>query len=227
MHRCLLRRVPLSRLYFSHAWLFLRDTWRRGNAKGREHSSELAVRTFPQKAGCTAQPSWVLLLPPCWGCSPPELCATWWWIKKQRGNKKSRTGEWNEDTFLSVCFLPKGKVNNACTCVQKVAPPARACRQLSLPGSCPAPARRAPPPRLETASLTRGLSLLKGSQPFKPATKPVLALLGSRPLSPRVTSMGMINNRRCDWDLVTWISNWASGGAKALSSGIFTPTLQN
>lgn len=41
--------------------MFPRGAWQRGSVKGREHFPEPAARTFPQKVGCAAQPSWVLL----------------------------------------------------------------------------------------------------------------------------------------------------------------------
>lgn len=193
--------------------------------KGGSIFPTLQYVLFRRRRDCAARPSWVRLLPP----GSPELPATWCWVKKEGGKKQTKKKKaelGSEMKALSlVCF--KGKVTNACACVQKVAPAARACRQRSPPG--PAPARRAPPPRLETAWLIGGLSLPKGSsQPFKPSAKPVLSLPGLWAHAwPARGGGGHTSNHWCDWDLATWIGNWPSGGAKALSSGIFTSSLEN
>lgn len=166
-HSCLVRKVPLSCLHFSHAWLCLKDAWRRRNAKGREHFSKLAVRTFPQKVGCTVQLSWVLL-----GPLPPDLCATWLWIKRcvAGGEAKSRLGI-EMRTLYWVAFIPKGRWITLALISR------RWHRQTELQAALPA----LPGPRQAGTAAPAGNSLANpGSQPSKPTSKPVLSLLGSR-----------------------------------------------
>lgn len=67
------------------------------------------------------------------GTAPLQLCATWLRGSKGGGEEPTKAGLGSEMKPLSVVFFhPKGKVNSACLCVQKVAPAARACRQLLL-----------------------------------------------------------------------------------------------
>lgn len=186
MHRCFLNE---SCVYFCQAWLLHRSAWRKQNAKGWERFCELVVHTFPQEAGCTVQPAWILLLLPCWGCSPMTEG-----FKGRRGRAhKSRTREWNEATFRSV--LPcEGE------CEWRLpACPEGGTGSPSLPAALASLAQ----PRLETPSLIRALSLLKGSEPFKLVTKSVLSLPGCRPLSPRVTGLGGDQSSVClgSWDI--------------------------
>lgn len=141
---------------------------------------ELVVHTFPQEVGCTVQPAWILLLLSCRGCSSSVMCYMVMDLKGG-GKEPKKAGLGSAMKPLSIVFFHP-KVNDAGACVQKVAPAARACRQLLLVR----PSRAGTTSSPGTPSLIRGLSLLKGSQPFKLVTKPVLSLPSSRPLSPRV-----------------------------------------
>ena len=123
----------------------------RCSAKRRRQREGAFFRAFPQKAGCAAQ-SWVLLLPPCWGCSPRVTC--WSNPRKQ---------DWAVKTLFSVLPHPKRTVRNAGACVQKVAPAARACRQPSRPG---APRKGSHPPEWLPAPWPHPLlACLQASEP--------------------------------------------------------------
>lgn len=103
MHRYLLRQVPQSCLYISHAWLFLGGAWRRGNSRRREHFSKPVVHTSPQMPGTVFWVGAVAML----GLLPAELCYITVGSKDWgEGKQKARLG--NEmKTLASVAFIPR------------------------------------------------------------------------------------------------------------------------